>query len=255
MPEATSKLEKRLNYKFSDHSILLRALTHRSWAFENMEAAGEESIRLIENETLEFVGDSVLGLAIAEELFQTHEELGEGDLTLMKHHLVSTDMLAKIAVSLDLGAFLRVGKGEEKTGGRRKQALLANTVEAVIAAIFFDGGYLEAKRVIIDLFADELREVTPRSSLDFKTLLQETLQAKKLSAPRYEVTKTDGPSHKRVFTVSAFWQGGSTSGRGSSIKAAEMEAASVALEIIESGGTGPGNESDGSEKVTGKGST
>lgn len=229
MPASLSKLEGIIGYTFEDPAVLKRAMTHRSWAFENVEDAGESTIGSIENETLEFVGDSVVGLAVAEELFRQATGANEGELTLMKHNLVSTQTLAECARRIDLGRFLRVGRGEEKTGGRRKQALLANTFEALIAAVFVDGGYIAARTVLKRLMAEDLRSVTPQSSLDFKTLLQETLQADKRDAPVYNLLGSEGPSHEKVFTVEAVWDGGKTIGTGTAIKSAEMEAAKKAL--------------------------
>jgi len=229
-----SKLENLTGHKFADLAFLERAVTHRSWAFENMPSATDEEIRRAENESLEFVGDSVLGLAIAEQVFRNNPSLSEGDLTLMKHHLVSTVTLAKIAAALDLGRYIRVGRGEEKTGGRKKQALLANTLEAVIGAIFFDSGYFAARVFIGRIFIDELRNATPKSSLDYKTLLQETLQAEKFTAPSYNLIRSDGPPHQRTFYVEAIWESGKANGQGTSIKAAEMMAASEALAILRS---------------------
>ncbi|MCB1023226.1 MAG: ribonuclease III, partial [Acidobacteria bacterium] len=195
----------------------------------------EDETRRLQNERLEFVGDSVLGLAIAEELYKTNPDLSEGDLTLMKHHLVSSETLAKHADRLDLGAFMRIGRGEEKTGGRKKHAILADTLEAVIGAIFFDTGYPSARTFILDLFSNELKKITPKSSLDYKTLLQETLQGQKRDVPRYEVVKTEGPPHNRMFTVTAVWDRGTTTATGNTIKGAEMKAASLALDEIEYG--------------------
>ena len=229
MPKPLSKLETEIGYRFRDAKILERALTHRSWAFENVRVPSNDAVRQVENETLEFVGDSVVGLAIAEELFKHQEDASEGDLTLMKHHLVSTESLAELAAELDLGDYLRVGKGEEKTGGRKKQALLANTFEALIGGVFFDGGYVEARSVLRKLFAKKLRTVTPKSSLDFKTLLQESLQANKKAAPVYNLVSSEGPSHRKTFVVEAVWDEGKTTGQGASIKGAEMEAANKAL--------------------------
>ena len=227
-----SKLEHLTGHKFANLSLLERAMTHRSWAFENMPLATDEEIREAENESLEFVGDSVLGLAIAEQVFRNNPRLSEGDLTLMKHRLVSTVTLAKIAAGLDLGQYVRVGRGEEKTGGRKKQALLANTLEAIIGAIFFDSGYIAARVFIARIFVDELRSATPKSSLDYKTMLQETLQAEKYTAPIYKLISSDGPPHQRTFYVEAVWENGKANGQGSSIKAAEMMAASEALVIL-----------------------
>ncbi len=233
MANSLAKLENILGYKFQDMAILERAVTHRSWAHEKFAKGNSNEVRKIQNETLEFVGDSVLGLAIAEELYKRNPDLSEGDLTLMKHRLVSMDTLAKIAKDLDLGGYVRIGRGEEKTGGRLKPALLADTFEAVIAAIFFDSGYISARTFVKKVFADEIRHSTPTSSIDYKTLLQETLQANKRDVPVYNVVKTEGPPHKRIFSVEAKWDNGQTSGEGNSIKSAEMQAANLALIEIE----------------------
>ena len=130
---------------------------------------------------------------------------------------------------------MRVGRGEEKTGGRRKQAMLADTLEAIIGAIFFDSGYIPARAFVCRLYAEQFREATPKSSLDYKTLLQETLQADKFSAPAYSVIKIDGPPHERQFLVEAVWENGTVQGKGSSIKSAEMMAAKLALKELNKG--------------------
>ena len=127
---------------------------------------------------------------------------------------------------------MRVGRGEEKTGGRRKHALLADTLEAVIGAIFFDSGYVPARAFVCRLYAAQFRAATPKSSLDYKTLLQETLQAEKHPAPTYNVIQVDGPPHERQFHVEAVWETGSVCGTGTSIKAAEMMAANLALKKL-----------------------
>ena len=231
----TAKLEGQLGYTFRNPGLLTRALTHRSWAHENMTGRSEEDIRAEENESLEFVGDSVLGLVIAEQLFVKNPTLTEGDLTLMKHRLVSTATLAEAGSRLELGSYIRMGRGEDKTGGRKKAALLADTLEAVLAAVFFDGGYVSARTVVARVFAEELRTASPKGSLDYKTLLQETLQARKLAAPRYELVRTEGQPHSRTFFVEARWDAGSSSGSGRSVKLAEMMAASEALKLLENG--------------------
>lgn len=233
MSQSLGKLEQILGYKFQNLELLERAVTHRSWAYENLLDGDEKTIRSRQNESFEFVGDSVLGLAIAEQLFIRNPDMSEGELTLMKHRLVSTGMLAKLAKDLNLGEFMRIGRGEEKTGGREKNALLADTLEAVIAAIFFDSGYVAARAFVSRVFADEFREATPTASLDYKTLLQETLQAEKRPAPTYNVVKTEGLPHNRTFFVEAVWDNGRVSGQGSSIKSAEMMAASLALKTLE----------------------
>lgn len=232
MSRSLSQLEQIIGYQFTDAALLERAVTHRSWAYEQLPVGDEAMVRRRHNESLEFVGDAVLGLVVAEYLFIKNPEMSEGDLTLMKHHLVSTGTLAQVAQSLKLGDFMRVGRGEEKTGGRRKQALLADMLEAVIGAIFFDTGYEAARGFITRGFADEFNAASPTTSIDYKTLLQETLQADKRAAPAYRVVETEGPPHDRTFFVEVSWNSGQVCGRGSSIKSAEMQAASLALQIL-----------------------
>ncbi len=232
MSSNLGKLESVIGHAFKDVTLLTRSLTHRSWAFENLRGLDEGAIRDAENESMEFLGDSVLGLVIAERLYLSHPEHDEGELTLMKHHLVSTVTLARVAESIKLGEFVRVGRGEEKTGGRKRQAMLANTLEAVIAAVFLDGGYSAARVFIGRIFADELRTATPAGSIDYKSMLQELLQADKLAAPSYSVIATDGPPHSRIFSVEATWTTGKSHGTGNSIKAAEMMAAAEALAML-----------------------
>ena len=227
-----SSLENLLGYEFSDRDLLTRALTHRSWAHENLAGEPDEAVRGAQNEALEFVGDSVVGLAIAETLFRRHPTLSEGDLTLMKHRLVSTVTLAKLAREIGLGKYIRLGRGEEKTGGREKPALLADTFEALIGAVFFDSGYSSANETLGRIFEAELEKATPKESNDFKTMLQETLQARKLAAPTYSLLKTEGMPHSRTFVVEATWDGGRSVGTGKSIKSAEMIAASEALTAL-----------------------
>lgn len=233
MSKKLAKLEQSLSHRFKRIELLERALTHRSWAHESSPNGTEEDVRKLQNESLEFVGDSVLGLAVAEQLFRLNPDATEGDLTLMKHHLVSTETLARLAAGLDLGSYMRVGRGEEKTGGRRKQALLADTLEAILAAIFFDAGFVAARLAVKRIYAGELRGATPKNTLDYKTLLQETLQKNKLAAPAYKVVKTEGPPHDRTFFVEAVWDGGAAQAQGTSIKQAEMTAARNAIEILE----------------------
>lgn len=232
MPENLASLERLIGYQFADLALLERAVTHRSWASEKIPFGDEKEVRRLQNESLEFVGDSVLGLAVAEQLYIRHPEASEGDLTLMKHRLVSAETLAMLAKNLDLGKFMRVGRGEEKTGGRRKLALLADTLEAIIAAVFFDSGYVAARSLVNRLFAEELRNASPKTSLDYKTLLQETLQSAKLAAPTYTLLKTEGPPHRRIFQVEAVWENGRVQSSGSSIKQAEMTAASLVLKKL-----------------------
>jgi ribonuclease-3 len=212
--------ERLLGYTFQNPALLERAVTHRSWAFERVPFGEENEIRRLQTEYLHL----------------RHPDASEGDLTLMKHHLVSTATLGKIAENLGISKYMRVGRGEEKTGGRRKLALLADTLEAIIAAIFFDSGYIAARAFVNRVFAEEFRRATPKTSIDYKTLLQETLQAEKLAAPVYNVVKTDGPPHERKFFVEAVWETGRVRGKGSSIKAAEMMAANLALQKLNKDG-------------------
>lgn len=232
MQKNLAQLEQLLGYGFQNPSLLERALTHRSWAYEQMPSGEEEKIRGLQNESLEFVGDAVLGLAVVEYLYNKYPNATEGELTLMKHRLVSTETLANISQKLNLGKYLRVGRGEEKTGGRRKQALLADVVEAIIAAIFFDSGYIAARAFVQRILAEDFRQATPTSSIDYKTLLQEVLQAEKRHAPVYNVLKTEGPPHKRTFFVEAVWDTDKAEAQGSSIKSAEMSAANLALQKL-----------------------
>ncbi|HEX8685295.1 MAG TPA: ribonuclease III [Pyrinomonadaceae bacterium] len=229
-----SPLEERIGYRFRDRRLLERALTHRSWAHESVGAGGEREARALHNEAFEFVGDSVLGLVVAAALFRTHPEVTEGELSRMKHRLVSTQTLARVARRLGLGDFLRVGRGEEKTGGRRKRALLADAFEALLAAVFLDGGYAEAQGFVERALCGELEEATPESAAaaDFKTMLQERLQSERHLSPAYEVVETEGPPHARTFHVEAVFDGQRVRGQGQTIKAAEMDAACRALEML-----------------------
>jgi ribonuclease-3 len=228
-----SNFEKLIGYTFKDTALLERALTHRSWAHENLAGRSEDDIRSAENESFEFLGDSVLGLAVAEQLFRMYPDASEGELTLMKHRLVSTVTLAKVAESLKIGEHIRIGRGEEKTGGRQKRAILADALEAVIAAVFFDSGYVATRAFVAAILADEFRGVTPEGSADYKTLLQEKLQAEQLSGPVYSLLRTEGQPHARTFYVEAAWNTGRAEGQGSSIKSAEMMAASEALKSLQ----------------------
>jgi ribonuclease III len=227
-------LEEILEYTFRDSALLERAITHRSWAHEQVAAGAEEEARQLQNEALEFLGDSVLGLIVAEHLCRTYTAASEGDLSRMKHKLVSATTLTKVSLRFQLGDFLRFGRGEEKSGGRHKDALLANVFEAITGAIFLDGG-LEAARAFVHLaLREELESVNPATAgeADFKTMLQEKLQAERRPPPRYAVVETVGPPHKRVFHVQLSWDNGSVRADGRSIKAAEAAAAQQALETM-----------------------
>ncbi|QYO67988.1 ribonuclease III [Leptolyngbya sp. 7M] len=166
-----AKLESIIGYRFRNIDLLERALTHRSWTHENRRSESD-------NESLEFLGDSVLGLAIAEHLFTEFPDAAEGELTQMKHRLVSMPTLASIASSIGLGDFIGLGRGEEASGGREKPAILADALEAVIGAVFIDGGYIEARSFIVRLFRPELKRIAPDRVADHKSRLQELLDRK-----------------------------------------------------------------------------
>lgn len=227
-------LEEVLGYNFQDRALLERAITHRSWAHEQVAPGAEEQARKLHNEAMEFLGDSVLGLIVADHLCRIYPAASEGELSRMKHQLVSATTLTKASLRLQLGDFLRFGRGEEKSGGRRKDAILADVLEAITGAIFLDGG-LEAGRAFVGhALSEELARVNPinAAEADYKTMLQEKLQAERRSPARYAVVEMVGPPHKRVFHVELAWDAGSVRAQGRSIKAAEAAAAQQALETM-----------------------
>ena len=228
-----ARLENILDYNFRDRGLLERAVTHRSWAHEQVTAKAAEARRL-HNEALEFLGDSVLGLIVADYLCGSYPEVTEGELSRMKHRLVSATTLAKASSRMKLGDFVRFGRGEEKSGGRGKSALLADVLEAVTGAIFLDGGIDAATSFVHRAIGEELEQVNPiaAAEADYKTMLQERLQAERGSAPKYRVVETIGPPHRRTFQVELLWDGGSVRGEGPSIKIAEAAAAKQALELM-----------------------
>ncbi len=230
-----TQIEKSLGHRFQDRALLGRALTHRSWAHEQVAPGAESHVRTVHNEALEFVGDSVLGLIVADNLFRAYPEVTEGELSRMKHSLVSAVTLAKVSERLGLGRFLRIGRGEEKTGGRRKSALLADVFEAVLAAVFLDAGLAAATAFLLRALGPELAATSPAAAAqeDVKTKLQETLQATHHTAPRYELISTNGPPHRRTFHVAAVWPDGRAEASGHTIKTAEMNAARLALQMLD----------------------
>ena len=235
-PQNFDQLEQVLGYRFRNHTLLTQAMTHRSWAHEQVSPRSQRDARNLHNEALEFLGDSILGLVIAEYLFRAHPDATEGELSRMKHRLVSAPTLAKASTELGLGEFVLFGRGEEKSGGRRKRALLADVFEAVTGAIFLDGGVEAARKFIQTALDGDLRSVDPISAAaaDPKTMLQEKLQATHQPAPQYSVIETLGPPHRRMFHVELKWNEGATRGTGPTIKAAEAAAAQAALEQMQS---------------------
>jgi len=229
------RLETILAYEFQNRTLLERAITHRSWAHEQVAPGAGEEARRLHNEAFEFLGDSVLGLVVADYLCNVYPGVTEGELSRMKHRLVSAPTLAKASQDLTLGEFLRFGRGEEKSGGRHKDALLADVLEAITGAVFLDGGLAAATRFIHHALGRELELADPTTAAhaDFKTMLQEKLQAERRAAPRYAVVETVGPPHRPTFHVEVRWDNGSVRGEGHSIKAAEALAARIALESME----------------------
>lgn len=227
-------LETILRYEFKNRALLERAVTHRSWAHEQVAQGAEEQARQLHNEALEFLGDSVLGLIVANYLCDAYPAGTEGELSRMKHRLVSAPTLAEASLRLNLGDFLRFGRGEEKSGGRRKDALLADVLEALAGAIFVDGGLPAATAFVEHALGEELRKVTPSAAAeaDYKTMLQEKLQAERRPAPRYSVVEAAGPPHRRTFHVEVTWDAGSVRAQGRSKKTAEAAAAKEALALM-----------------------
>jgi ribonuclease-3 len=220
----TTALEKHLGYRFKRLDLLELALTHRSHA--NEQGVPENY------ERLEFLGDSVLGLVTAEWLYREHPELPEGELSKMKAQLVSRDTLARHAREMDLGASLRIGVGEDRSGGREKSSLLADSMEAVFGALYLDGGLEVARKAILPMLANAFADC-PGIALavaDAKTQLQEVAQALGWDLPEYRLAGSSGPDHSKTFLVDC-WLAGECAGRGEgpSKKLAEQRAAADAL--------------------------
>jgi ribonuclease III len=219
-------LEDRVGYRFTDVSLLDRALTHASHAHENPEASPGD------NEALELLGDAVLGLVVPDLLHHRDPEGSEGPKSQRRARLVSSPSLAGRAEALGLPDLLRLGRGEEKTGGREKTALWANAYEAVIAALYLDGGFEVAFRFVRDEFAEEVADERVTGE-DAKSALQELLQGEGRPVPDYPVVAEEGPDHRRLYRVECRLDDGLvTEGRASSKKAAQQEAAGRALALL-----------------------
>lgn len=214
-------IERGLGYRFSNATLLRQALTHRSHGVPH-------------NERLEFLGDGLLNFVIARLLFQRFSALPEGDLSRLRAGLVNQQALSELAVSLSLGDHLRLGEGELKSGGFRRPSILADTFEALIGAIFLDGGFGAAEKVLAELYAPLLAGIDPEASgnKDPKTRLQEYLQGRRLALPQYSIVSVDGEAHEQHFHVECAIPELSirSSGEGSSRRAAEQEAARSAYE-------------------------
>lgn len=219
-PSAT-ELARRIGYEFQEIALLERALTHRSFALEN-------------NERLEFLGDSVLNLAIAEALYAKFPRAKEGQLSRLRAKLVCGETLAELAQELGFGPFLRLGSGELKSGGARRASILADSVEAVLGAIYLDGGYGQVRPLIMAWYQQRLQEISLQDGKDAKTRLQEYLQGKQFALPTYAIVSVQGKEHDQHFKVSCeIPELQHTSyGEGSSRRKAEQDAAEQALQVL-----------------------
>ncbi len=222
MNEALTALQVRLQHRFSDTQLLLRSITHRSFSLDH-------------NERLEFLGDSVLNLAVADLLFQRLSALPEGDLSRVRANLVKQDTLHRLAVELGLPDVIRLGEGEARSGGQRRPSILADALEAVIGAVYLDAGFMAAQSLVHRLFqAVEINPEMQAIGKDPKTELQEWLQARKMSLPLYRVVGTLGAAHKQTFDVECeiIELNFSERGIGASRRAGEQAAASAMLQTI-----------------------
>jgi ribonuclease III len=217
--------EQRVGYTFQRRDLLTRALTHKSYSHES-KAGGVR-----DNETFEFLGDSVLGFVVGDILFHRFPTLDEGALSKMKAYLVSATSLATKARLYGMGDVILLGVGEEKSGGRKKDSLLANLFEALIAAIYLDGGIVPARHLIERSFVHDLAALNEDDLLfhDYKTALQELAQGKGLQLPEYNVIGEEGPDHDKRFIVEVKVGGQAARGEGSSKKEAQQQAAKHAL--------------------------
>jgi ribonuclease III len=223
-------LQRAIRYRFRDRGLLEHAMTHTSRANEDVSGG------VVDNESMEFLGDAVLGFLIADALFREFPSSDEGQKSKIKASLVSTTTLARQAEGLNLGEHLLLGRGEEKTGGRRKQALLADGYEALIAAIYLDGGIEQAQAFVARECAPLIADVQAGGTgpaQDYKSALQELVQGRDQPLPEYRLAGTHGPDHRKVFEVEVLVAGRAlASARGPSKKEAEQESARLALEKL-----------------------
>ena len=219
------ELEAKLGYTFQNRQLLEHALTHSSYANEHK---GEG---LTSNERLEFLGDSVLGMVVADHLYRTHSDMPEGELTRTRAALVCEGSLYEVAKRLSLGGYLRLGKGEDAGGGRSRPSILADGVESVLAAVYLDGGIDQARRLIRTLILD--REVEKAVDRDYKTALQELVQRESGQVLAYRAVGERGPDHAKIFIMEVELNGKSVGvGEGRTKKEAEQMAAKAALERL-----------------------
>ena len=223
-----NELEKTLGVSFQHPELLTQALTHSSYANENPGSAPSS------NERLEYLGDAILGLIVAENLFRDFPGMTEGEMTRFRSILVKQETLARVAESINLGNYLYLGKGEEASGGKDKPANLARALEALIAAVYLDHGSLVTEQLVLEILDTEMMKTLYQGAvIDYKSQLQELLQAKAQQTPVYNLIETHGPDHNKNFTVEA--RMGTkvlATGIGRSKKKAETEAARIALEKL-----------------------
>lgn len=220
-------LEEKLGYEFRDPALLENALTHSS-------CANESRGRRQSNERLEFLGDSILGMVVADHLYRNHPDLPEGELTRTRAALVCEDSLVEVAEALHLGEYLHLGKGEEAGGGRERPSIIADAVEAVLAAVYLDGGIGSARKLIQKFILD--REAEKSASRDYKTALQELVQRESGQVLGYQLIGAEGPDHAKIFSVEVDLNGIPIGqGRGRSKKEAEQNAAKAAIEKLKAG--------------------
>lgn len=217
------KLEKSIGYTFKNKELLKKALTHTSYAYEK---------NIENNEKLEFLGDSILEFISSKYIFANYKNLREGEMTKVRAEVVCEDSLYKVAKLHNFSDFIRIGKSEANSNGNHKPAILADSIEATIAAIYFDGGLSEAERFIVENLKDAIENSTKHVGMkDFKTVLQEKLQEKGEVSIKYTVIKESGPDHNKIFTVKVEADGTElATGEGKTKKHAEMNAAEKALE-------------------------
>ena len=221
-----NSLEEKLGYNFKNKNLLLNALTHSSYANESRDG-------IPSNERLEFLGDSVLSLITAEYLFTHFKKLPEGELTKLRASLVCEKSLCGFSREFDLGSYLRLGKGEEKGGGRERDSILADAFEAVLAAIYLDGGYDTAKKHVLNYILPELEHIDDEVFKDYKTALQEIIQKNPEESVSYILTGESGPDHDKIFQVEVRLNSNTIGrGAGKSKKQAEQRAAKEALQLM-----------------------
>ncbi len=226
--ENLTALESSLGYTFKKKALLKESLTHKSYAHE------QSRKHTLFNERMEFLGDAVLELIISEHLFNSYPEYTEADLSIIKAYVVQESTLARTAKDLDLGKYLRLGRGEEMTGGREKPSLLADAFEALLAAIYIDGGYKKAKEFTLGHLSERIVELSEKNIIfDFKTKFQEAAQAQFGVLPKYVTHKEEGPEYKKTFEVKVFIKDNFLgSGKGKTKKAAAQKAAEQGLNKI-----------------------